>query len=109
MENTKVGGIITKKEKTALLILTVTELFKEQHDGFWTSELHRPGFESYCDLGQVIYVSFLLRKRGIEIVISRVVLIIKYDSIYALLGIRLDDNHYHSLPYVYIYEDLNCG
>lgn len=59
------------------------------------------GLQRYADpcwnpvvtLGKLFNVSFLLHKREIGIVISRAVLIIKYDSIYATLDIRLDDNH----------------
>lgn len=32
----------------------MTELFKKQHDGFWTVELCRSGFKILCDLGRVI-------------------------------------------------------
>lgn len=56
----KVGGIMITITKTiALLILTVTELFKEQHGAFWTSELHRPQSNPVATLGKLFNVSFL--------------------------------------------------
>lgn len=66
----------------------MTELFKDQHSGFWTLELYRPGFESGVTLGKLFNISSLVHKIGIEIIIYRIVLIIKYDSMYTLLGNR---------------------
>lgn len=89
MEKAKVSRIIiTIAIITALRILTMIEFFDEQHSGFGTLELHRTGFESCVTLGTLFNISPLVHKIGIELIIYRIVLMIKYHSMYTLLGIR---------------------